>query len=439
MSKRNFTLIIIILVIITVLAFVFFYLAKGPSDPGEDGGGTNFFSKFNPFGKNKTATDEEEPPVDVSGYESEETVLAPVKLKKVSSMPVSGFGTFSKERFKEIPAPTENVETTKTISKKITTPPTEFAPALRYMDRATGNIYQTFADKINERKFSSTIIPMVYETFFGISGEKAILRYLKLDDRTIASFAGSLPKEVLGADSTETNELKGIFLSDNIQDISLSPDLSKIFYLFESGESAIGITSLISGDSKVQVFSSPFTEWLSQWPIANMITLTTKPSAQAVGYMYAVDPAKKDFKKVFGGINGLTTLTSPNGKLVLYGDSSLLLSVYNINTKVSKNLGVQTLPEKCVWSKTSDDIYCAVPKYPSSGLYPDIWYKGKTSFSDDIWAINLTTGNTTLLVEPLTVVGGEDLDGIKLTLDKDENYLFLVNKKDSFLWELELK
>ena len=33
----------------------------------------------------------------------------------------------------------------------------------------------------------------------------------------------------------------------------------------------------------------------------------------------------------------------------------------------------------------------------------------------------------------------EKLDGIKLALDAGENYLFFVNKKDSFLWELNLK
>ncbi len=170
-----------------------------------------------------------------------------------------------------------------------------------------------------------------------------------------------------------------------------------------------------------------------------MITLTTKPASIVPGYMYVINPAKKDFNRVLSNINGLTTLTSPNGKLVLYGDNNMSLSIYNITTKNSSTLGVRTLPEKCVWGKASDTIYCAVPKFTPSGAYPDDWYKGEISFSDDIWKINTTNGNTDLISDPISVVGGEDVDGIKLALDKDENYLFFINKKDSFLWELQLK
>ena len=84
--------------------------------------------------------------------------------------------------------------------------------ALRYVDRATGNIYQTFADKIEEKKFSSTIIPMVYEAFFGNNGNSVIMRYLKQDAKTIITFVGALPKEFLGADTTSDTEIKGAFL-----------------------------------------------------------------------------------------------------------------------------------------------------------------------------------------------------------------------------------
>ena len=87
----------------------------------------------------------------------------------------------------------------------------------------------------------------------------------------------------------------------------------------------------------------------------------------------------------------------------------------------------------------SDTIYCAIPKSITRGTYPDLWYKGETSFSDEIWKINVESGITTKLINPITVIGGEEIDAIKLALDADENYLFFVNKKDSYLWKLELK
>ncbi len=453
MSKRNFILLIIVLIILGVIAFGFFSSIKGPSVPaGGEEGGTNFFAKFNPFGKSQpnNTPKTEEPPADISGNEpppEETTAQVEIKLKKISSMPVAGFGVFMKERFKEIPVltppePTEPAPavtpTSKIVTKKPVPPPKEFASALRYVDRATGNIYQTFADKVSEQKFSSTIIPKVYEAYFGDKAEKVVLRYLKADETTIATFAGTLPKEILGVESTGSNELKGTFLPENITDMSISPDLLKIFYVFEGFDSATGVTADTTGEKKVQVFSSAFDEWLTGWPNKNMITMTTKPSASVPGYMYAIDPAKKDFNRVLGNINGLTTLASPDGKLVLFGDNNLSLSLYNISKKTVESLGVKTLPEKCVWNKTSVAVYCAVPKITPQGFYPDDWYRGEVSFSDDIWKIDMTSKNTDLVSNPISETG-QEVDGVKLALDKDENYLFFVDKKDSFLWELELK
>jgi peptidoglycan hydrolase-like protein with peptidoglycan-binding domain len=324
-----------------------------------------------------------------------------------------------------------------------TPPPTEFMPSLRYVARADGNIYQTFADKIEERKFSVTVIPKIYEAFFGNKGESVIMRYLKGDGKTIETFVGNLPKELLGGDTTVANEVKGSFLPEDIKDVSLSSDVSSVFYLFTVGDSMVGTTLNLTTNKKVQIFDSPFTEWLSLWPNSKMITLTTKPASGIPGYMYAMDPSNnlgnKNLTKIIDGVNGLTTLASPNGKLILYSNDNLSLSIYDTDTKVTDPLGVRTLPEKCVWGKTSDVIFCSVPKLINVGQYPDVWYQGEVSFSDQFWKIDIKTGNATMILDPITIAGGEEIDGIKLAMDEGENYLFFVNKKDSFLWELGLK
>lgn len=322
-----------------------------------------------------------------------------------------------------------------------TPPPTEFAPALRYVDRANGNIYQTFADKVDERKFSDTVVPKVYEAFFGNKGNSVVMRYLKADGKTIESFVGTLPKEFLGADTAGTNEVKGSILPADIKDVSLSSDAENMFYLFNSGENMIGTTFNFFTSKKAQVFDSAFTEWLSQWPNINMVTVTTKPSALVPGYMYSVNPnsISKSLTKVLGGINGLTTLTSPDGKLVLYGNNNLSLSLYHTDTKTTETIGVKTLPEKCVWGKVGDALYCAVPKTANGNNFPDTWYQGEVSFEDQIWKIDLLNGNTSLVADPAALEGGEEVDAIKLATDEGENYLFFVNKKDSYLWELKIK
>ena len=443
MSKRNFVLLIIILIIAVIVIFGFLYFRSSPTGPDDSGTGTNFFAQFNPFGTSKSTPPEITPPVDVSGYKPGPTKETQ-KLTKVSSMPIAGFTIFTKERLKDIPITetltTENppleTEKKKTAPAK---PLTEFIPALRYVAQATGNIFQTFADKIEEKKYSKTIIPRVYEAYFGSRGESVVMRYLKTDDKTIETFSGTLPKEYLGADISVLHEVKGSFLPNNIKDISISPDALKIFYLFTSNDSMTGTTLNFSDNKKVQVFDSPFTEWLSWWPNTKTIALSTKPSSSIPGYMYTLDLDKKSLVKILDNINGLTTLMGPNVKLVLYSDNTLALYIYSVENGNSDVLGVKTLPEKCVWGKANDIIYCAVPKLINIGTYPDAWYQGEVTFDDQFWKIDVKNGNASLVIDPITIPGGEEIDGIKLALDEGENYLFFVNKKDSFLWKLNLK
>jgi len=439
MSKRNFILLIIILVIVVIAVFGFLYFRQSPTAPGEESPGINFISRFNPFGTSKPTIPVVIPPVDISGYEPGPRETQNMKLMRVSGMPVAGYSVYQKERLKEIPFLTPNptpeqepplLKTTPLV--KPTAPPTEFVTALRYVDRATGNIYQTFVDKIEERKFSGTTIPKVYEAYFGNNGEFVIMRYLKTDSKTIQTFVGTLPKEYLGADTTPNNEVKGYFLPDNIKDMSVSSDAKKIFYLFNLNENTIGTTLNLLDDKKVQVFDSPFTEWLSSWPNDKMITLSTKPSANIPGYIYAINLLTKDLSKILGNINGLTTLMSPDGKLILYGDNNLSLYIHHVDSRNSDVLTVKTMPE------ISDVVYCAVPKLIDAGEYPDTWYQGEVSFRDQFWKIDIKNGNAIMILDPVTVVGGEEIDGIKLSLDESEGYLFFVNKKDSFLWKLSL-
>ncbi len=447
MSKRNFILLIIVLLVIIIVFFGFLYFqSKAPT--GEEGSGTNFISQFNPFGTGpkKNPDDSGDTPVDVSSYEPP-VQNEKLELTKISSMPIAGFSVFLKERLKEVLV--EVTDPTLTLplageeknpkTSKPTPPATEFVPALRYVDRATGNVYQTFTDRIEERKFSGTMIPKVYEAFFGNKGDAVIMRYLKSDAKTIQTFWGVLPKEVLGGDSTGEMEIRGTFLPDDIKDISLSPDTQSIFYLFNAGEETIGTTLEFATGKKVQVFDSAFNEWLSFWPNSKVITLTTKPSFAAAGYMYKIDPLTKNFSQVLGGITGLTTLTSPDGKFVLYSDNNLSLSVYHTDTRETETLNIRTLPEKCVWIKAGDFVYCSVPKSTPSGPFPDSWYEGVSSFEDQIWKIDVNNGTAEIIADLSAINKGEEIDGIKLALDAGENYLFFVNKKDSFLWKLNLK
>ena len=58
--------------------------------------------------------------------------------------------------------------------------------------------------------------------------------------------------------------------------MSISPNTTKMFYLFNWKEGVVGTTAFSNGDNKKQIFDSKYTEWLTQWPNENTITITTK-------------------------------------------------------------------------------------------------------------------------------------------------------------------
>lgn len=441
MTRRNFILLIIVLAAVLLFSYlVLFFRQPGSPGDGSTTGGTNFFAAFNPWGKSSEPSPQPPSEGEPTTPETPTNPGAPeeIKLKKVSTVPVAGYLAYKKERYKEVPPPPPPVEgEVPQKNTKVAPPEIELATALRYVDRTTGNVFQTFADKIEEVKFSTTTIPKIYEAFFGKS-TNVVLRYLK-GNQIIQTYVGTLPKEVLGGDTTVANELKGYFLAENITEVSVSPDAQKIFYLLNMGDGVVGTVVNLVDAKKTQVFSSAFTEWLTQWPTPNTITFTTRPDSSVQGFIYAFNLTTKSFTRVLGEVNGLTTLTSPSGKMVLSGDNFLTLSLYHTDTKTTEAVGVKTLPEKCVWESGNVFIYCAVPKIGGRGDYPESWYKGLVSFSDQIWRVNTETGNATVLIDPALVPGGEEIDGIKLSLAPDGRYLFFVNKKNSSLWELDLK
>jgi hypothetical protein len=449
MTKKKIIILIGIILGVLLIIWGFTILLKPSTTTTQTGNttttGTNFFTNLFPF--INTISNTADKVLNVLGIGDQTPTEEQVSLlQKVSSFPIAGYSVFNRERFIEVPemspavttatqtTTNTNTATTKEAAPAIITPPTETVQVLKYTEKATGNVYQTYVDKIDERKISSNTIPTVHESFFAGNGESVIMRYLQ-GTSTIETFMKNLPKEILGGDAIENLQNPGTFLPENITDLSISPDSSQIFYLFNTQNYSIGVTASANGDGKTQVFASPFTEWLSQWPNDRMITLTTKPSSNVPGYMYAVDPIKKDFNKILGGINGLTTLTSPNGKLVLYNTNNLSLYVYNTETGDSQPLSIKTLPEKCTWLKSSVEIYCAVPKNIPSGQYPDSWYMGEISFSDNIWYVDMNSNNTSIVLD---TEGKEDLDMTKVTIDDSQNNLFFINKKDSYLWKLEL-
>jgi hypothetical protein len=444
MSRKQ---ILIILGIIFFLLFgllLYAYLLSKTPVSNED----NFFEKgvreFSPFGnvEKKPITTKTEPvtneptenePDTATTTTTQNTDFFP-RLRKISTEPVSGSTIIDRKR--EVIR--DRVK--QTISEEF----------IRYMDRATGHIFETKTNALPVNKISNTTIPKVYEALFNQAGERVIVRGLQDDTDVITTFNLFLknpPVTTSTSSATSTitktvvRELQGVNLGNNIKEVVLNPLKTKALTLTYKDDGGVFDIITIADNKKRTVFSYPLREWLLSIPNETKAVINTKPSGFTDGFAYFLDLQNGSIEKITGGILGLTISVSPKLDYALIGSggTSIQTEILDIKKKEINPVAIYTLPEKCVWSTKQNEIaYCAVPTVVQNATYPDNWYQGQISFNDQIWKINAKTGSAEFIIFP-EKYAGESVDGINLEVSPDDSYLTFMNKKDLSLWGLILK
>jgi peptidoglycan hydrolase-like protein with peptidoglycan-binding domain len=324
---------------------------------------------------------------------------------------------------------------------------TETVPMVRYVDSASGILYDVALRKKEEtRKITELSVPRVVEAYFDSTRNNVVMRYLKdgviqtyLAKLTFAKIDPALTQAEKDA-ITKIAEVSGEFLPEGIETVSLSRDKKSLFYMNPIAGGVAGITYNFSNKVKKQVFDSPLREWIADWNAESKINLTTKAASVALGYSFAVDTKTGSSYKTLGGTNGLTTLMSPDGKKILYAEAvtnGINTFVVDLATGKNTSISPSAMPEKCVWTRDSKAIYCAAPIKSVAFSYPDDWYKGKISFSDALWMIDATdyVGN---IEYDFKSKNGVEVDAMNLQLRDEEDYIGFINKKDGSLWGLDL-
>lgn len=411
MSRKN-TYISLIVLVLVLVALGWYFFGRGgstPNTPDTTTDGTDLF----PFGSNTSGSNGQTGTVRPGGAGDGTTIdlsggagSVKPRLRKVSEDQVSGAGIVSKGDISII----------------------------RYMDRATGHIFESNADTMARNKISNITMPQIYETLWSTDGTELIARYLKDDGVTIQSFYGRLP-----ATTTSNSVIEGYFLPSNIKELSLFEN--KIIYLDPTVDGGL-VTALIDGTKRSYVANLYSRDWLLGLASTKVALIGAKPSGIVGGDLYTLDMTTGVKLKIMKDILGLTGLMSPDGSSVFASASEgrgIASALYNTKTKVFSTLTIATLSDKCSWSRAERGIlYCAVPTSVQSGIYPDDWYQGIVSFDDRLWRIDASSSETDLILDPSIEVG-IDMDMIKLDTDTSGEHLIFVDKKDSSLWVLDLK
>ena len=204
MSAKTVKIIIGIIIVAAIggAGYYWYFYVQNPTID-ENGDVVSPF-EFSPFGRTPAVTQpvtqnpgtqpEQEAPVVTN-----EPLKLPV-LRQLSSTPVAGVSASS----------------------------TASSTVVRYIDKGTGHIYET-SDLTNEiKKISNTTLPKIYESYWNKNLNAFVLRYLRDESDTISNFYAEL--RTTGTSTSETPyEIKGRYLSPDINQVAVSPSGDKIF------------------------------------------------------------------------------------------------------------------------------------------------------------------------------------------------------------------
>jgi hypothetical protein len=414
---------IIILVLILLLGggAWYFYSKSRSSTPGDPDSG---FKSFFPFGNN---TNNNNPDGTLSQGEQPGEVVTPQKrsaFKQLTSHTVSGFSAFINRYTITIPAvPPSKKPTTETIVEHV----------LRYVSRNSGYVYE-IKDSGTPIQISNIYVANIYEAYLADKGKTAILRFLRDDAKTISSYSVPIPEKNI--DGTRTQK-DGSYLPDGISSMAVSPDGTTIARITLDGGTAVLTSTSSTNTNRKELFRSPFREWLVSWGPQKSIYLQTKASGNVEGFLYQVDQVNKRLTRVLGNIKGLTTSISPNGTYILYSESNprgFSTKLLTVKTGIVRSVGNSILPEKCVWLK-DENLICAGGGTIPEGNYPDTWYTGTTTLSDQVFRIYTSANVFDVLHSPTE---GESFDMTNLQVDEDLNLLYFIDKPSGILWQFTL-
>ncbi len=302
--------------------------------------------------------------------------------------------------------------------------------AIRYMEKATGHIYDVSTSADTVEKISNTTIPKIHEAFFTEGGKGVLARYLGDNNEIIQTVYGKV-----GSSTTLT------LLPENISFLSVAPSGKNIFYVTGTNGSlntgSTGILASPNASTKKQIWTSPIGHVIPQFVNDTQVMVATSPNAGAPGSIYTINTNTAALKNVLGQYFGLSAIVNPAGNTLLTSSEGSLFT-YSMTTGTTSPINPATFPEKCVFDSINKTVvYCAVPKSGIDRNSLDNWYLGLVSFSDDIWKYNISN-NTATLVEDLPVDAGRAIDAIHLQLNTAGSILTFESKTDGSLWSLNV-
>ncbi|MEK7643140.1 MAG: hypothetical protein AAB372_01700 [Patescibacteria group bacterium] len=237
---------------------------------------------------------------------------------------------------------------------------------------------------------------------------------------------------------TSTSTVEHGTFREPIVSADFSPSAEKLVTIVRAGKTSTVRTSNPDGSNMKQLIAQQIPDLDVEWIRQDLVFLKTKTSAFAETLLETVSIPSGISTFVPFNQKGVDVLWHPDGDqyLASVSDDNGAFSSITLRSRTSPNYKpflYRTVPEKCYFSKKDSKVlYCAIPKNFTVDSMPDIWWQGSIQFSDELWKINIESGETTILLD------GGGFDITNLFTSPNENFIFFINKNDLTLWSYRL-
>ncbi len=413
MNKKRIIIVLVIVVGLTLVAGGLFFLSqKGDSERIGNGGVFDFL----PFGRGSEAPLQE-------GDTRNPTNNVPQDPQDINSIATGRFLT------KVWPEPISGA----------TFVETETSTNIRFVEKATGNVYQINLETGQVDRLTNTTLPK-FENIVWNQGASAFI-----GQRENNLFIETLSVRLLpAADGATTSDFSLLETSTSdlppgIVALDRSPETDRIFYLVLSGNGVVGYIANFDGSNRTQIWQSAITGWVVDWVSSNEILLTTKASVDSEGYSFVLS-TNGNMRPLIGPKKGLTLSYNNNQGVFIYSETSPSgenrMYAQRLNSLEPIQIAPYSFPEKCIWtSQEFSFLICAVDSAGDSVSIDD-WYKGLYQHKDQIWVHD--TARSSKVMSDLGSAG-IDIDATNLTLSPEEDWLLFANQNDSGLWLLPIE
>lgn len=307
---------------------------------------------------------------------------------------------------------------------------------LAYYDRPTGKFFRLGPDGITRTLMTDAVYKDVQSISWDPAGSKAVLGFP--DGTKIMYDFNSKKQTKLASEldnftfSPDGNSLASKFLD------SKNPDNQWLMVSKPDGTGAQSVEQLGENASKVNTVWSPRADIVATYEKAI--------SANSSEIIFLGQNGENLPSATING-RGFVPNWSPDGNRMLFStysedsDNAPMLSIMDGTTEnVGKNiveLDISTRADKCVFSQDNHTVYCAVPYYPvaNSGPVPSLGY----SVPDNIYAIDLLRGSSTLIAKPVNEQRQLKFTIGKLKLSADESYLYFTDANTDYLDRIALR